>query len=344
MCPQADLSGWASCTMWLLIQDKLGALQSCYNNRMNNLEIIDWLLEGDAAIRYQTYRDLLGEDRPDIRTQISSEGWGAQFLKCRNSDGSWGQRFYQPKWISSHYTLLDLKTLYIDPDQPSIQDSICSILSTLKGADGGVLCNPVSRASDVCVNGMFLNYASYFGTSQDQLRSIVDFLLAELMADGGFNCESNNLGARHSSMHSTLSVLEGIQEYAVNGYQYRLDELQQAAVTAREFILLHRFFKSDQTGETIRKDFLRLSFPSRWYYNILRALDYFRAAEVHWDNRMEDAVSVLISKRRRDGRWPLQAAHSGQVHFQMEQPRQPSRWNTLMALRVLKSYPHQFAF
>lgn len=325
--------------MWLLIQDKLGAFQSCYKDWMNNLEIIDWLLDGDPAIQYQTYRDLLGEYRPDIRERISSEGWGAQFLACRNPNGSWGQRFYQPKWTSSHYTLLDLKTLCIDPDQPLIRNSIRNILSELKGPDGGVLCNPVNRASDVCVNGMFLNYASYFGTLQDQLRSVVDFLLAEHMVDGGLNCASNHSGARHSSMHSTLSVLEGIQEYADNGYRYKLDELQQAAVAAREFILLHRLFKSDHTGEIIRKDFLQLSFPPRWYYNILRSLDHFRAAGALRDDRMADAVSVLISKRRRDGRWPLQATHPGQVHFQMEHPRQPSRWNTLMALRVLKSYP-----
>ncbi len=186
---------------------------------------------------------------------------------------------------------------------------------------------------------MVLNYASYFGMPKDQLQSVVDFLLTEHMTDGGFNCQSNRSGARHSSLHSTLSVLEGIQEYADSGYRYRLDELQRAADQARDFILLHWLFKSDRTGEVIRKDFLQLSFPPRWFYNILRSLDYFRAADAPWDNRMADAFGVLMSKRKRDGRWRLQAAHPGQVHFRMEEPRQPSRWNTVLALRVLKAYP-----
>lgn len=306
---------------------------------MQDVDIIGWLLEGDPAIQYQTHRDLLGEERPDLRARIATEGWGARFLACRNPDGSWGQRFYQPKWTSSHYTLLDLRTLCIAPDNPLIGDSVRSIFAELKGADGGILCSARDRQSDVCLNGMVLNYASYFGMPEKHLRSVVDFLLTEHMADGGFNCQSNRSGAQHSSLHSTLSVLEGIQEYADNGYRYRLNELQQAAAEAREFILLHRLYKSDRTGEIIRKDFLQLSFPPRWFYNILRSFDHFRAAGAPWDDRMADALDVLMSKRKRDGRWPLQAAHSGQVHFRMEEPRQSSRWNTLLALRVLKSYP-----
>ncbi len=306
---------------------------------MHDTTIIDWLLQGDPAIQFQALRDLLDEERPGLRARISTEGWGAKFLACRNPDGSWGQRFYQPKWTSSHYTLLDLKTLGIMPDHPQIRDSIAGILAEMKGVDGGILCSRAAPASDVCVNGMVLNYASYFGMPQDHLRSIVDFLLAEHMADGGFNCQSNRSGALHSSLHSTLSVLEGIQEYADNGYCYRLEELQDAAVSGREFILLHRMYKSDRTGKIIRKDFLQLSFPPRWFYNILRCLDHFRTAKAPWDDRMADAFGVLITKCRSDGRWPLQAARPGQVHFDMERPRQPSRWNTLLALRVLKYYP-----
>lgn len=313
--------------------------QLSYRSLMTDAAIIDWLIQGDPSIRYQAYRDLLDEDRPDIRAQIAAKGWGARFLDCRNSDGSWGQRFYQPKWTSTHYTLLDLKTLGIAPDHALIRESIRDVFRDLKGDDGGILCSRASAVSDVCVNGMVLNYASYFGMREEHLRSVVDFLLTEHMPDGGFNCQSNQSGAKHSSMHSTLSVLEGIQEYFNADYMYRRDELHQAARAAREFILVHRLFKSDRTGKIIRKDFLQLSFPPRWFYNILRSLDHFRAAGAPWDDRMVDAFDVLSSKRRRDGRWPLQSARAGEVHFQMEEPRQPSRWNTLLALRVLKAFP-----
>ncbi len=303
-----------------------------------NVKMIAWLLEGDVSIQYQVYRDLMGERCPDIQARIAHQGWGAAFMKERNPDGYWGRGFYQPKWTSSHYTLLDLKTLQISPDNELIRRSIDIILERRKSADGGINPAKTIEASDVCVNGMFLNYACYFGTDEDGLRSIVDYVINERMEDGGFNCERTRWGARHSSLHSTICVLEGIQEYARQGYSYRLDELEAAADTSPEFILMHQLYKSDHTGEIIHKDFLRLSFPGRWHYDILRALDYFQDAGVPWDERMRPACEVLLKKRRADGRWPLQANYPGALHFEMEKPGQPSRWNTLRALRVLNHY------
>ncbi len=302
-----------------------------------NEEVLAWLLAGDVSIQYQTCRDLLDDNRPALQHRIATEGWGARFLQSRNPDGSWGQGFYQPKWVSSHYTLLDLKTLAIAPDHPLIRESIHQVISHYLGPDGGVRV-PKTGGSDVCVNGMLLNYASYFNEPEEGLRPIVDFILSQQMEDGGFNCRKNRSGARHSSLHSTISVLEGILEYLLAGYAYRIDELKHVAAQSREFILLHRFFKSDHTGKIIHKEMLRFSFPPRWKYNILRALDYFQRAGIPWDERMEDAIAVLLKKRRSDGRWTVQAAHPGQVHFVMEETGKPGRWNTLLALRVLKAY------
>ena len=304
--------------------------------------VLSWLLSGDVAIQYQVHRDLLGEDRIDLQERITTEGWGQRFLEHRDPTGGWGQRFYQPKWTSSHYTLLDLKMLEPVRNHPLIRESIHKITKEEKGDDGGIDPSRTIGKSDVCVNGMFLSYACYFGEPEKNLCSIIDFILDQVMTDGGFNCRKNRSGARHSSLHSTLSVLEGILEYEKNGYTYRLDELRAAAASSREFILAHRLYRSSRTGEVIRPEFLRIPYPPRWKYNILRCLDYFRAAGVPYDDRMADALEVLVSKRLGDGCWPLQAAHPGQVHFRMEEPRLPSRWNTLIALRVLKTYGEGF--
>jgi len=296
---------------------------------------IAWLEAGDVAVQYQTRRDLKGHTDAALQRRIATEGWGAAFLARRHADASWGRGFYQPKWTSSHYTLLDLKMLAISPRQPLIRESIAKITAEQKKHDGGIGPGRSIAVSDVCVNGMFLNYASYFGEPEDNLRSIVDFILAQHMRDGGFNCRKNRSGAHHSSMHSTLSVLEGVNEYATNGYRYRLEELQRAADAGREFLLQHRLFRSDRTGLVIRQDFLRLSYPPRWKYNILRALDHFRASGAPWDPRLSDAIGEVVSRQRPDGRWLLAAGHPGEVHFAMEEAGAPSRWNTLLALRVL---------
>ena len=311
--------------------------ERCISSFTSNA-LLEWLLDGDVSIQYQVQNDLLDNDSPALRKRIASEGWGQKFLSFRKPEGHWGDRFYQPKWISTHYTILDLKNLAIAPDNAEIRASIQNVLETLRAPDGGILPIGSDRKSDVCVNGMFLNYAAYFGIEEAPLRPIIDFLLVELMGDGGFNCRSNTSGASHSSVHSTISVLEGIHEYAVAGYVYRLDELQHAATRAREFLLLHKLFRSHRTGEIMHKSMLNLSYPSRWKYDILRALDYFRHAKIEYDPRLEDALDVLMKKRRKDGRWPVQAKHPGQVHFDMEKGGGPSRWNTLRALRVLKHF------
>jgi hypothetical protein len=158
------------------------------------------------------------------------------------------------------------------------------------------------------------------------------------MKDGGFNCNSNKTGARHSSLHSTLSVLEGILEYQQNGYRYRLNELLKAKKESQEFILMHRLFRSDKTGKIISPGFLKFCFPCRWYYDILRALDYFQSARVIYDDRMKEGLDILLKKRTNDGLWKLSSKHPGQTHFEMEHAGKPSRWNTLRALRVFKHF------
>lgn len=122
--------------------------------------MIDWLLQGDLAIEYQSRRDLLGEDRKDLQQRMIHEGWGKAFLAKRKTDGVWGQDFYQPKWTSTHYTLLDLRNLNISPQAEAARESILNVLDHYLALDGGIKLGPSTTArSDVCVNGMFLNYA-----------------------------------------------------------------------------------------------------------------------------------------------------------------------------------------
>jgi len=305
---------------------------------MEREEIIKWLLDGDVSIQFQVHRDLLLTERSDLQQRIANEGFGAKFMSKRKSNGHWGQKFYQPKWTATHYTLLDLRNLCIDQRNPLIKETIEMIIQNEKAADGGLLPIGRSQMTDLCINGMFLNYASYFKTNEKDLRSVIDCILGQIMPDGGFNCMSNRFHTKHSSLHTTISVLEGIAEYETQGYTYRLHDLRKAKSSSIEFILLHRLFLSDRTGEIINKDFLKLTYPCRWQYDILRALDCFQYAKVTWDDRMEPAIEVLLKKQKKDQTWNVQAKHPGQIHFEMEKAGKPSRWNTLRAMRVLKHF------
>ena len=301
--------------------------------------VVSWLLTGDVAVQFRTGRDLMGREDPALQARIALEGDGAALLAASGGEGHWARGFYQPKWTSSHYTLLELKNMGLPRDQPRARDVVASILAEEKGRDGGLNPTRTVRASDVCVSAMTLDYASYYGATSQDLESVVDFLLGQHLPDGGFNCRSNHGGAHHSSVHTTVCVIEAVTEYRCSGHRYRLDELRSAQAGATEFLLRHRLFRSESTGEVMNAEFTRLHHPPRWHFDVLRGLEAMAAAGVPWDPRMEDGVRVLETRRMPDGRWAANRPYPGQTHLPPPRPGLPHPWLTLGALRVLRAYP-----
>ena len=300
--------------------------------------VLNWLLDGDAAVVFHTTLDLMHRHSPALQAKVATEGDGATILAARHADGHWGRGFYQPKWTCSHYSLLELRNLGLDPTHPAARDTVALILTDHKSRDGGIDPRVAVRSSDACVTGMGLNYASYFGAQEEQLSSLVDCLLDRRLADGGFNC-LHGPEVRHSSMHTTLSVIEGITGYEQAGNHYRLGELTSARDLSVEFLLRHRLFRSERSGAVIRPEFLRLHQPTRWYYDILRCLDALADARVPYDARMEGALDVIRRRRSPDGRWTVNRSYPGETHLPPPRAGTANRWVTLRALRVLQAYP-----
>jgi hypothetical protein len=178
---------------------------------------------------------------------------------------------------------------------------------------------------------MSLALGSYFLDDSAEMPQ-PSYLLGRQHEDGGWNCE---VRSGRSSFHTTLNVLDGLLEYerAVGGEP----QLAAARSRAHEYLLQRRMMYSLSTGELINRRWLLMSFPTRWFYDVLRGLDYLREAGVDPDPRVDEAVEVIRSKRLKDGTWPLQNRHPGKVHFEMEEGSgKPSRWNTLRAMRVLR--------
>lgn len=277
-------------------------------------EVVDWLLAGDPAIRWQVQRDLTGGAWQRTRDEVSSSGWGAELLSHRRADATW-PGWYSPKWVSTFYSLQVLQQLGVPAPE-----SVHRLLDVGLHAEG--IFTPWSAPhDDLCVTGMMLGMAR---TADVEMPGAIDRLLSTQSADGGWNCQR---GDSHSSLHTTLSVLEGLAPFEDN------ELVRAAADEGRGFLLEHRLFRSHRTGEVIRPEFTRFSFPYYWFYDVLRALDYWRGHA--FDDRLSEAVDLVRSKQRA-GRWKLQNKHSGRTWFDMEKPGAPSRWNTLRALRVLR--------
>ncbi len=291
--------------------------------------VLSWLLAADPAVAYQVRRDLLDDDDPVARAAIASSGTAARILAARRPDGHWGRGFYQPKWTSTHYTLLELRDHQVDPDLAACREAVALCLRE-KGADGGV--NPIGsvRVSDVCVNGMFLAIGAYFGAAPTELSSLVDFVLAQHLGDGGFNCRSNrSSGCRVGSVHTTTSVIDGFTAYLDAGYAHRSDEVRSVRDLAGESLLARRVYQVKGTGAPIHPDMVRLHHPARWKFDVLRGLEVLTAAGVVEDERLLPALDVLRRRRRADGRWAANAGHPGVTHVSYPRAGEANPWVTL---------------
>jgi len=300
--------------------------------------VIHWLLEGDVSIQYQTYRDLLDapiETLNEMQNNITIEGWGKELLEKRDPlTGLWCNGIYSPKWISTHYTLLELKNMGISSNNLQYIESSNILLNNMWFNHGKVRKN---RYQDLCVCAMIIGICSSAHIQSSKINEIVDYILDNQYPDGGWNCRWEN-GDKHSSLHTTLSVLEAFRDYEINGYDYRLIEIGEKIPKAWEFILKKNLFKSVHSGKIINSSLVMISYPCRWKYDILRCMDYFASIEKCFDNRMEEALSLIIQKKRKRDHWPVQHKHPGIVHFIMEKTGDDSKWNTLRVLRVLRLY------
>lgn len=303
-----------------------------------------WLLSGDPAIRWQTLRDLFGSSEETAereRRRVSRYGWGVRLLARQDSEGAWagGQSsdggLYSPKWTSTTYTMLLLRDLGLLPSRRT-RTSCKLLLEEGLQKDGGINYGVWAKwrgRNETCVTGMVLSILSCFEYDDARLDTVAGHLLEQEMPDGGWNCRYPD-GATHASVHTTISVLEALRHYELyRGRQLRA--VRAAQRRGREFLLIHRLFRSHRTGEIIKPVFTQFSFPPRWHYDILRALDYFQAVDAPYDQRLSDALDIVRQSRNANGRWPLQNRYRGKTYFEMERLGAASRWNTLRALRVL---------
>jgi hypothetical protein len=331
------------------------------------MNAIDWLIDSDSdpAIRWQAMRDLTDAAPATIaieRARVTNEGLGAAILSLQESDGSW-RRPDAPAWLTTLFTLLLLRSTGASPSDSAVEEAIALLESTLRWdcAPGNWDLRPVKDGAnpffqgeeEPCINGGVLALGGYFGHPNEKLaRRLVN----EQLPDGGWNCDAPK--SQRSSFHSTICVLEGLLEYerAITASTDNSSEVRTplkehateiAAVRRRgeEYLLDRSLFRRRSTGEVASSEFLELAFPPRYHYDILRALDYFRSASLHAksqtppDPRLTEAIQLVESKRLPDGRWLLENSYTESLALPLtESIGEPSRWNTLRALRVLGWY------
>jgi hypothetical protein len=311
---------------------------------MTPVPVLDWLLDSDPAIRWQALRDLVHAPEDVVaaeRARVATEGSGARLLALQGADGQWAggacfpaegwRRDEGQPWTSTLPTLQLLCDFGVDPSDERVRLAIARVRGHCRWEHAG---QPFfSGEVEPCINGRTVTLGIYFG---EDVEAVVARLLGGQLEDGGWNCEAEN-GSVRSSFATTINVLEGLlaHERKTGG------SAQSIAARRRgdEYLLERRLLRRRSTGEIVKPAWLQCAFPPRWHYDVLRALDYFRLGGEAPDERIDEAIECLRAKRHPEGTWPLENTHPGKVHFALEDgDGQPSRWNTLRAMRVLKWY------
>ncbi len=298
------------------------------------VDVSSWLMEGDPAVRWQVMRDLLGSPPREVareRARVADEGWGAELLSLQDADGRWAGALYSPKWTSTTYTLLLLQRLGLERGHQQALAGCRQLWDSASWFDGGLNLAKTIREPETCITGMLVLLASCFGHDDQRLDAVVGWLLAQQLDDGGWNCESLRCGSTHGSFHTTITVLE-----ALDAYEQRQGGVAVGAAmrAGRDFFLEHRLYRSHRTGDVVDPAFARFPFPPQWHFDIARGLEHFIAAGAPADHRLGPAIEEIRRTRRSDGTWPVFARYPGREWFRME-PRGPSRWSTLRALRIV---------
>ena len=263
------------------------------------MNALDWLQGADPAVRWQAMRDLTDASAEAVaaeRARIATAGWGARLLALRREDGLWDRGTPDTEWITL-LALVMLRDMGLDPSGEEARTAIALVANNATWHSRGPWHGTPVFAGEVepCINGRVVTLGAYFG--QD-VTGIVERLLGEQMADGGWNCEQEN-GSTRGSFHTTINVLEGLLEHerATGGSA----EVTAARERGQEYLLERRMLRRLSNGELIDTAFTLFSFPTGWHYDALRGLEYLRAAGVTPDARVAEAIELVRSKRDVDG-------------------------------------------
>jgi hypothetical protein len=308
-----------------------------------NEEVIDWLLEEEQPIvRYYALLDLLDQPPNDslakqIYSEIPKRGWASNILRTQKPGGYWEERksLYRPKYTSTNWMALILSDFGLTKENLRIRkaaDLFFADWLSFREKDN-------IFHEEVCVVGNTARMLTSFGYGDDQrVKKLFDRLLEDQKEDGGWHCWESR---------GTLDCWEALAAFAALPKAKRTRRINRSIERGVEFYLERRLIHE---GKKKYRPWFRFHYPNHYYYDVLVGLDVITKLGYGSDRRLAPALELLNKKRRKDGRWELDAIHPdppsytwgrGNLRynvkpFSVERAGEPSKWITLTALRVLK--------
>jgi len=333
---------------------------------------IDWLLErSNPSVRYFTLRDILGKPEDDLEVMdakraIPESAAVQKILRKQNPHGYWEgpDSLYLPKYKSSYWTLMILGRLGMDRTNEKVAKA-CESVFQFQNDDGGFPSESTSSASREyeyrhlkkrelpsrrefvsllifesqlsCLTGNMVSALIRMGYANDpRVKKALGWLVRVQNKDGGWLCPYWKAHARdkHGCFMGAICSMEAFSEIPSEDLT---KEVSATISRGAEFLLMHHLFKADHHDyKVINQTFSELSFP--WFagYNILRGLDVLTQLGYVKDPRLDEAIDIILQKRQSNGAWVLENSPVGRMQACIERKGQPSKWVTLIALRILK--------
>lgn len=334
-----------------------------------------WLLEKEnPSVRYFTLRDIL--DYPDNSAEVVSAkesirnyGKVAKIFSKQRPWGYWetAEQPYLPKYKSTYWQVIILSQLGLDRSDKRVRKA-CEHIFQFQLAEGGfstfkeegakkeyhsVKERMLKRGKDLppfdtwakdkirenemsCLTGNVATSLIKFGYAKDdRVRRALKWLVNVQNADGGWLCPywKAHIKDKHGCFMGTITPLDAFSEVPT---ELKTTEMRTAIEKGAEFLLMHRLFKADHHGyRVIKKSWLKLGFPC-FFYDILRGLSVVTKLGYARDERINDALEILLQKQDAEGKWILEDTPSGRMQTNLEQKGKSSKWITLHALRVIK--------
>jgi len=308
---------------------------------------LEWLLADDQpAIRYLALTHLVGrpEDDPEVqaaREMITEKGWAADILEKQDRGGWWigDESLYRPKYLSTNWMLLILSDLGLTREEPRIAKA-CELWIQRFGKEDGGFAMEGSKSGHLCTLGNMARALVRFGyADHPKVRSAFEWLVNHADKKGGWSCFGSG---------RNLDSWEGLSAFAVYPRQKWTEGMKRAVELGAEFFLERELHRQGAPYEPWN----RFHYPVHYYYDLLVGLDFITALGFGDDRRLRYAISKLREKKRRNGRWDLDAVHPdlegtmaewyaknpkrAPTPFALEEAGRPSKMITLRAMIVLE--------
>jgi len=325
---------------------------------VKNPSALRWLLEPrDSAVRFHALVDILHRplDSDDVtitRKEIPNYLPVRKLMKAQTSSGVWrpSDTCYRPKWASAVWPLMLLAEMGVPPNARIKAE--CERFFDLHQVDTGAFACPSKledkgrRWDEACLTGNMVRTLSKFGYGNDpRIQRAIDWFPKHQQEDGGWNCDYPEKKVKHSSFMSTVEPLWAYSEIPRRRWTRRM---KSSIERGAEFLLMHRVYKSDNHHwKPTYPFFTQLHFPMYYFYDILHGLRVLTKLGYSDDERIREAVHLLMSKQNPDGTWNLEGDWYREGDFfypsgkgrktlvDVEEIGKPSKWITLTCYRVL---------